>query len=489
MIKPPTKIFILSGACILAFLLFVLNHFGFLSVSILIFLVLFSLTIIFSFYSYKVLVAALIVSLPWSINVPLFSSLTLIFPSELFTGLLTMIFFFRLFFIEKVFPFSNAFLKHPLTIFVFLYVAGILLSAVFSTMPLVSIKSLLVRGCYISVFYFMMNLILKTASSNKQAPFLMYGFSLLFVIVYAILKHISFGLVKGNSAASVIPFYNDHTMYSAAIAFVIPAFTASFFFGRTLNMNRTIRSGIFVALLFLFAGLFLSYCRAAWISVIVALLFFLMLTLKFRLQTFIYLLIGITAYVSFSYPKLIETFRQNKIDSNVKNAGFYEQTGSITNITSDVSNAERLNRWSCAVRMFLDKPFTGFGIGTYQFQYLPYQRKEEMTHISVTTPYNIQQGHGGSCHSEYLVTLSESGILPLLAFIGLLLGSLFASLKLFSKSQDKKTRITAGFIMLGLITYFTHGLFNNFLENDKLAFLFWSSLSILATLDSSSERT
>ena len=249
------------------------------------------------------------------------------------------------------------------------------------------------------------------------------------------------------------------------------------------------QSGIFLSLLILVVGLFLSFCRAAWVSVSVALVVLIMMTLKFRFRTFMFLLLSILVYVSFNYPKLIESFRQNKIDSNVKNAGFYEQTRSITNITSDASNAERLNRWSCAMRMFLDKPVTGFGIGTYQFQYFPYQRKEEMTRISVTTPYNIEQGHGGSCHSEYLLTLSESGFFSLLAFLGLLLASLFTALKLFSTSHDKKTKLSACFLMAGLVTYFTHGLFNNFLENDKLAFLFWISLSILATLDSSSENT
>jgi len=234
------------------------------------------------------------------------------------------------------------------------------------------------------------------------------------------------------------------------------------------------------------AGLGLSFCRAAWISAAVALCVFILMLMKFRFVGFIFLISGIIIYASFNYMKLIDAFRQNKFDSNVKNAGFYEQTRSITNITNDVSNAERLNRWSCAVRMFNDKPITGFGIGTYQFQYLAYQRNDEMTRISVTSPYDIQQGHGGSTHSEYLIALSEAGIFSLFSFIGLLLASLITGLRLFATSHDKKTKVIACFVLLGLITYFTHGLFNNFLENDKLAFLFWSSLCILATLDSSS---
>ena len=58
---------------------------------------------------------------------------------------------------------------------------------------------------------------------------------------------------------------------------------------------------------------------------------------------------------------------------------------SVGNITTDVSNLERLNRYSCAWRMFQDRPITGFGAGTFPIAFLPYQRQEEMTRISVTT--------------------------------------------------------------------------------------------------------
>ncbi len=479
--------FILPVACVLVFLLILLNLFSFLTIPVLIFVSLISLAIIFSLYNDRVLILLMVFSIPLSVIVQPFSSGSIIFPSELFAGLLAMIFFLRLLYAENYFSINRSFLKHPITLFVVIYFAALLVSSIFSTLPLVSWKSTLVRLCYISVFYFMIHHFFKTHAKNIVIVFLLYGFSLTLVIGYAILNLNSLGLYKSNAAASVIPFYGDHTMYSAAIAFVIPAFAAIVFSPKTFLFNLTSRVVIFIALLLFIAGIYLSFCRAAWISVVSAFVIFILMLMNFRFLTFIFLFAGIIVYASFSYPKLIEAFRQNKFDSNVKNAGFYEQTRSITNITNDVSNAERLNRWSCAVRMFRDKPITGFGIGTYQFQYLPYQRKEEMTRISVTSPYDIPLGHGGSTHSEYLVALSESGIFSLLSFLGLLFTSLFTGLKIFSKSEDKKTRLTACFILLGLVTYFTHGLFNNFLENDKLAFLFWSSLSILATLDSSSE--
>ena len=41
---------------------------------------------------------------------------------------------------------------------------------------------------------------------------------------------------------------------------------------------------------------------------------------------------------------------------------------SISNISTDASNMERINRWKCALKMFVEKPVFGWGPGTYQFQ-------------------------------------------------------------------------------------------------------------------------
>ncbi|HKC67227.1 MAG TPA: O-antigen ligase family protein, partial [Bacteroidia bacterium] len=169
-------------------------------------------------------------------------------------------------------------------------------------------------------------------------------------------------------------------------------------------------------------------------------------------------------------------------DSNAKQSGILQQTKSITNVTNDKSNAERLNRWLCAIRMFKDKPYTGFGVGTYQFEYLSYQRKKEMTMISVTSPYNIKHGHGGSAHSEYLLCLSESGIFAFISFMGILLSAFYYGIKMLNEQIPLKIKIILTMVLSALFSYCVHVLFNNFLDIDKAAFLFWSSLSVISAL-------
>ena len=103
---------------------------------------------------------------------------------------------------------------------------------------------------------------------------------------------------------------------------------------------------------------------------------------------------------------LIE-LQRNKQDSS---DNLTEHVESISNVSSDDSNLERLNRWNCAVSLFKERPITGWGPGTYQFVYAPYQEAKYRTTISTNN------GDGGNAHSEYLGPLAEQGV-PGLLFV------------------------------------------------------------------------
>lgn len=54
-----------------------------------------------------------------------------------------------------------------------------------------------------------------------------------------------------------------------------------------------------------------------------------------------------------------------------------EHLQSISNISTDASNLERINRWHSAFRMFAERPIFGWGPGTYSFEYAPFQLSTE----------------------------------------------------------------------------------------------------------------
>lgn len=154
-----------------------------------------------------------------------------------------------------------------------------------------------------------------------------------------------------------------------------------------------------------------------------------------------------------------------------------EHVESISNVASDASNLERINRWKSAWRMFQDKPLTGFGPGTYQFQYAPYQDPMEKTIISTNF------GTRGTAHSEYLGPLSESGAPGFLIRSGIVVYLFYMGFRLFRQLPKGRTRALAISLFLGLVTYFTHGFLNNFLTKDKLAVPVWGFIAILVAID------
>ena len=165
---------------------------------------------------------------------------------------------------------------------------------------------------------------------------------------------------------------------------------------------------------------------------------------------------------------------QNRVESSGE---IGEHVQSISNISTDQSNLERINRWSCAIRMFRDKPLLGFGPGTYQFEYGRYQRSYEKTLISTDF------GNRGNAHSEYLGPLSEQGVFGLLSILWIIGATVYTGLRVHFRSRQRNIRIFSLAILVGLFSYYFHGLLNNFLDTDKLSVLFWGYTAMLVAMD------
>jgi O-antigen ligase len=164
-------------------------------------------------------------------------------------------------------------------------------------------------------------------------------------------------------------------------------------------------------------------------------------------------------------------------------ADIMKHVQSISNITNDASNLERLNRWNSALRMFTDYPLTGTGPGTYQFIYAPYQHFRERTIISTNA------GDRGNAHSEYLGPLAEEGIMGMLIYLLIVIGSLYYAFSNFRIIEDKRLKYLNLSIILGLITYFVHGILNNFLDTDKASALFWGFIAMLVAINIYHKKT
>jgi hypothetical protein len=108
---------------------------------------------------------------------------------------------------------------------------------------------------------------------------------------------------------------------------------------------------------------------------------------------------------------------------------------------------------------------------------LPMQRAKEKTIISTDF------GDGGNAHSEYLGPLAEMGVLGSLSFIIIAIIILSTGIRVYKRIENPSDKHMVMGILIAFVTYFIHGLMNNFLDTDKASVPFWGFAAILVLLD------
>lgn len=365
--------------------------------------------------------------------------------------------------------FDPRIIKHPVTLVLLLHLAWQTLTTLTSTMPLVSVKSTLARYCFTGVFYFMaLELFSRKERIEKFLWF--YIFPLLVVIGYTIMGHAAEGFSEDAAHTAMVPFYNDHTAYAAVVSFFIPVMI-----GIALDKTRTsaIRTLALTVAVILMVAIVLSYTRAAWVGLVAALGCYLVFLLRMK-SALVYSGFALLILLAFLFRTQITL--QLEGNDEVSSDDYASHVQSIGNINSDDSNIERLNRWACALRMFADKPLLGFGPGTYMFQYGAYQKFSERSGISTNF------AEGGGSHSEYLGPMSEQGFMAPLLFIGLIIAVTQTTATFMKNSRSKADIFLARGILLGLVTYWVHGVLNYFLDTEKASVPFWGFIAILVAL-------
>jgi len=373
--------------------------------------------------------------------------------------------------------FDREILLHPVSIAVYVNLLWIALTSMTSTMPVVSIKFLLSRIWFVVGLYLLAAKIFS-GGKNLEKYVWLYTFSLIVVIAYSTYRHLGYGLWDKQAAHFVVsPFYKDHTSYGAVLAMYLPflvLFSFNSFFTRKVKFVSLAVLGV------LLLGFVLSYSRAAWLSVAGSLVVWGMIRLKIRFKPVFITFLTIIALFFVFQKQIFMKLEQNTEQSS---ANFMTHISSMSNITTDASNLERINRWSCAIRMFADKPVFGYGPGTYMFQYAPYQLSKDRTIISTNS------ADGGNAHSEYLGPLAESGVMGLLTYLLIIGVVIYTAVHAYTRLKDKRLKAFVLTAVVSLITYYVHGFLNNFLDTDKLSVPFWGFTAMIVAIDIHSRKT
>jgi len=362
--------------------------------------------------------------------------------------------------------------RHPISRWIQVMFVWLAVTTLLSWDPIVSLKFTLARGWFVVGFFYLLAPIVRKRARQEDFV-LLYLIPLLAVVIYTVIRHAGYGFEKQAGHWVMDPFFKDHTSYGAVLAmFWFPVLAL------LLKPDRTAigKLGITTAFVILTIGLILSFTRAAWVSVaaVAVLGALMMLGVKFRTLLFAGALGAFMLLLS--WDQLLISLERNDQDSS---DDLTEHVESISNVSSDASNLERINRWSCALSLWSERPLTGWGPGTYQFVYAPHQRSEHRTIISTNN------ADRGNAHSEYLGPLSEQGVPGALIVIGLLLGCCTMGFRTYRalREYDRWRSLWALSLYLGLMTYFIHGVLNNYLDTDKASAPFWGFLAILVAID------
>ncbi|MGE5317519.1 MAG: O-antigen ligase family protein [Chloroflexota bacterium] len=377
-----------------------------------------------------------------------------------------------IFFLKTIFNgnFDKKILTHPVSWMVYISLFWIFVTSITSSLPMVSFKFFLARLWFVVPFYFLGIALFKNVKNITNFNWL-YVAALVIVIIYTTLEHSKYGFAEEQGHWVMKPFYNDHTAYGGILAFFLPVFV-----GYTFNSQRSrtyrLYAGIFS--ITLLVALYLSYSRAAWVSIAAIIIISVLIVFQIKLRWILTSLIILIGSFYMFENEILYVLEKNKQDSS---ENFIEHVQSIYNISSDASNLERINRWQSAFRMFDERPFFGWGPGTYQFIYAPFQRSQERTIISTNA------GDLGNAHSEYIGPLSEQGFPGLIIVLGLMITIVYTGIRVYRQAKNKEIKLYSLVAVLALCTYFVHGFLNNFLDTDKASIPFWGFFAMIVAMD------
>jgi O-antigen ligase len=241
------------------------------------------------------------------------------------------------------------------------------------------------------------------------------------------------------------------------------------------QLNKKYRLLIIAATVIVLLALFFSYSRGAWLALIAGLLSYWFIQ---REKLFIAFIIAVLVAIS-SVRWLSTNDRYLNYAHDYRTTIFhkdFEEHLVATYKLKDVSTAERFNRWIAGIRMIKDNSLTGYGPGTFYYNYKPYSVPAFKTWVSDNKEHS-------TVHNYFLLVLIEQGVPGFLFFL-LIVGSMFYyAEKIYRRSEDKFCKVTA--MACGAITMMivVVNFLSDLIETDKVGSLFFLCLATLVSID------
>ena len=429
------------------------------------------LPIVFSFVIHNIekIFWLLFITLPLSTELNITPSLGIDFPDELLMMLLTGLFFLSIISRPKLFPIVA--LKHPLFIVIVVQLLWILVCTFFAVNQLLSIKYFLARIWFIIPFVILPQFFIQSISQFKKLA-LSLIIPMGVVVVLCLVRHSYYHFSFEGIKNTLSPFFRNHVNYSAMLVCLLAVlWCVRKLTPKTNQYHLWLNWGLVIG----FIALFFAYSRGAWAALIIGLFTAIIIRRKMIGKTLILVTITIVFLVGWltyknHYVRFAPDYQQTIFHSELG-----EHLKSTTSL-KDLSNAERFHRWVAGAKMFIKKPFTGFGPNNFYTNYKNYTSNIFKTYVSDNPEHS-------TVHNYFLLTAVEQGFIGLLLFYLLLCSMLLRIQKLYNLFKNNFYRtvtLTTG-IVISMIAAIN--IMSDMIETDKIGSLFWLSIGVIFVLE------
>ncbi len=431
------------------------------------FLILFTALLIFD---YKWLYWAILISLPLSHEWNLTDSLTLDFPAEPLMIILTGIWLIK-FLKDPWATVPKDFFKHSLIQLVLLSFLWMLIVAIFSTTPVVSVKYLLAKVWYIVPFLFLTPQLIKSKEDQRKL-FWFISLPMLFTILWTLIRFSTYNFEFDHVNDPLIPFYHNHVDYASLLSIMLPMFFVAWYWYKPYSVKRIF---LFFSIPVVLFAIGMSFTRTCWLAVMVAAMVFFALKLK-HLQTGVQITLAIlvlaVGYITYENrfmrfaPEYSKTIYHHNLSDHLA------ATGEL----HDVSSAERLYRWVAAWEMFRERPLVGFGQGGFVKNYKNYS-------VSLFTTWVSSNHEQSTCHNYLLFVLVEQGIPGLLLFLIVVYLALVEGQRIYIQTEEtlQKKWVLALVVMFAVVVF--DNMLSDMIENIKVGPFFFMLIALLVIQD------
>jgi len=363
------------------------------------------------------------------------------------------------------------FIKHPISVFLIAWLIWMFICSFSSTLPLVSFKYFVSTLWFVIAFYTLSGIFFRE-EGQMEAFFKISVPPLMLIILYTLVLHGMKGFTHEASYTISRPFYIEHTVYGGSITLFFPGV---FLLGMSAYSSQAWKLFWRISTVILFAAIILSYTRASWLGLIVGMgLMFVLYYWKY-IRKILPLMAGLFLMLVFYLLTQIADYNFREV--NKHDDGLMHRITSIFDTQTDNSNKERLNRWIAAINMAEEKPWLGHGPGTYAMLYAPYQESRRLTYIST------MHGDQGTTHNEFLLAACETGFPGALMVLALYIASIARGIRGFFQAQHAQSRLLYAAAVCGLSTYYVHSIFNNLMDQEKMAIPMFALMAIITSLD------